>query len=121
MKVPMNVIVLCRCVQIESRWNRCELSSGSPVATVTRHPNSVENSRPTLFIGPNYYYYYYNCCYYYYYYYSVAHLKLKAEYQSKLFILSIPFCPVPFCLLPFCPNHIYPLTPKIVFCTIREH
>jgi len=25
---------LCLCVQIESRWNRCELSSGSPVVII---------------------------------------------------------------------------------------
>ena len=43
----------CRCVQIERRWNRCAVSGGSSVATVTRCPNSLMNSRPAVFIGPN--------------------------------------------------------------------
>src|SRR6218665_3750992 len=53
MKVPLNAIALCRCVQIERRWNRCTVSIGSPVATVIRCPNSLMNSRPAVFTGPN--------------------------------------------------------------------
>ena len=41
MKVPQNAIALCRCVQIERRWNRCRptVSIRSPFATVIRCPN----------------------------------------------------------------------------------
>jgi len=49
MKVPLNAIALCRCVQIERRWNRCTVSIGSPVATVIHCPNSLMNSRPAVF------------------------------------------------------------------------
>src|SRR6218665_56008 len=53
MKVPLNAIALCRCVQIERRWNRCTVSIGSPVATVIHCPNSLMNSRPAVFTMPN--------------------------------------------------------------------
>src|SRR6218665_1408712 len=53
MKVPLNAIALCRCVQIERRWNRCTVSIGSPVATMIRCPNSLMNSRPAVFTGPD--------------------------------------------------------------------
>src|SRR6218665_538884 len=53
MKVPRNAIALCRCVQIERRWNRCTVSIGSPVATVIRCPNSLKNSRPAVLTGRN--------------------------------------------------------------------
>src|SRR6218665_1339558 len=53
MKVPLNAIALCRCVQIERRWNRCTVSIGSPVATVIHCPNSLVNSRPAVFTWPN--------------------------------------------------------------------
>src|SRR6218665_78878 len=53
MKVPLNAIALCRCVQIERRWNRCTVSIGSPVMTVIRCPNSLMNSRPAVLTGPN--------------------------------------------------------------------
>jgi len=51
--VPQNAIASCHCVQIERRWNKCAVSSGSTVADVTRRPNSVMNSRPVQLIGPN--------------------------------------------------------------------
>src|SRR6218665_658263 len=53
MKVPLNAIALCCCVQIERRWNRCTVSIGSPVATVIRGPNSLMNLRPAVFTRPN--------------------------------------------------------------------
>src|SRR6218665_3337076 len=53
MKVPLNAIALCCCVQIERRWNRCTVSIGSPVVTVIRCSNSLMNSRPAVFTGPN--------------------------------------------------------------------
>ena len=52
--MPLNAIALCYCVQIERSWNRCVVSSGSPIATVTRCSDSLKNSRPALIIGPNY-------------------------------------------------------------------
>src|SRR6218665_4084789 len=53
MKVHLNAIAFCRCVQIERRWNRCTFSIGTPVATVIRCPNSLMKSRPVVFTGPN--------------------------------------------------------------------
>src|SRR6218665_1206692 len=49
----VHAIALCRCAQIERRWNRCTISIGSPVATVIRCPNSLTNSRPAVFTAPN--------------------------------------------------------------------
>src|SRR6218665_1258303 len=51
MNLLLNAIALCHCVEIEVRWNKCMVASGSPEVAVTYQHNSVMKSRPSLLMG----------------------------------------------------------------------